>query len=108
MTFQEALQDPSLSHLHDAIRFLQENEDTILMPKKFMSSLKSILSLKVRRILTENPEMHTSSLKLLIAALTGVNEKIPPEMVLEITAHIIKEWETLTTYAKKEQALQAA
>ena len=56
----------------------------------------------------ENPDMHTSSLKLLIATLTGVNEKIPPEMVLKITAHIIKEWETLTTSAKKEQALQAA
>ncbi len=101
MSFEEALGDPSLSHFHEVIHFLEKNKDTILFPKKFMSGLKSILSMKIRRILKEQPDLQASPLKLLIETLIGVNEKLPPEMIIEITAHIIKEWETLTVSTKQ-------
>ena len=103
MTYEEALNDPSLAHFHDAILFLKENKDTIFFPKKFMAGLKYIVAQDIRETLHDNPDM--PPLKLLLTTLTGVNEKIPPEMVLEITAHIMKEWESLTAAAKKENEL---
>ena len=40
LSFEEALQDPTLAPLHEVIHFLEENEDKILFPKKYMTSCK--------------------------------------------------------------------
>jgi hypothetical protein len=100
MTFEDVLKDPSLSSFHEVVHFLEEKKDTILFPEKFMATLKDILARKIRRILSETPDMPL--IKVVITSLTGVNENIEPEMLLEITAFIIKEWEGLTV-SKQEK-----
>ena len=103
MTFDEALQDPSLSHYHEIIHFLEENEDTILFPTKYMMGLKHCVEQSIRELYNKNPKMPI--LLVVIESLSGMYDKLPPEMILEITAHIMKEWESLTIVAKKENEL---
>lgn len=100
MSFEEVLQDPSLSRFHEVIHFLEKNKNKILFPKKFMMSLKHIMKQKLIRLHRETPNMPL--IKVLITSLTGVNENIEPEMLLEITAFIIKEWEDLTVSKPQE------
>ncbi len=99
MTFEEALQDPSLTHYHEVIHFLEENEDKILFPKKYMMSLKQTVDLSLRELFQEAPDM--PHLKVLTTTFDGMNDKLPPEMILEITAYILKEWDNLSVTAPK-------
>lgn len=107
MTFEEALQDPSLSHYHEIIHFLEEDEDAILFPKKFMMSLKHIIEIDIRKLYKESPSMPL--LRVVLTSLEGVNENMTTEMILEITAHILKEWASLKEMtAQKASELQLA
>ncbi len=106
MTFEEALQDPSLTHYHEVIHFLEENKDTILFPEKYMMSLKLTVDLSLRQLFEEAPNMPL--LKVLINTFDGMNDKLPLEMILEITTHILKEWEKLSVSTQKTEQLQAA
>lgn len=100
MSFEEVLQDPSLSRFHEMIHFMRANKDKIFFPKKFMMSLKHIMEQKLIGIHRETPDMPL--IKVLITSLTGVNENIEPEMLLEITTFIIKEWEGLIVAKQQE------
>lgn len=99
MTFEEALQDPSLTHYHEVIHFLEENEDKILFPKKYMMSLKLTVDLSLKELFQEAPDMPL--LKVLTTTFDGMNDKLTSEMILEITAHILKEWEKLSLKTPK-------
>lgn len=93
MTFEEALQDPSMSEFHEVIHFLEKNKNTILFPTKFMMSMKDSVIRKLRKLYAETPDM--AFLNVVITTLTGRNENMTPEMILEITDFIIKEWQNL-------------
>lgn len=93
MTFEDALQDPSMSEFHEVIHFLEKNKNTILFPTKFMMSMKDSVIQELRKLYAETPDM--SFLNVVITTLTGRNENMTPEMILEITDFIIKEWQNL-------------
>lgn len=99
-TFEEALQDPSLSHFHEVIRFLEANGDKILFPTKFMMSMKDSVIRKLRKLHAETPDM--AFLNVVITTLTGRNENMTPEMILEITDFIMKEWQNLQQKASEK------
>ena len=94
LSFEEALQDPTLAHLHEVIHFLEDNEDKILFPKKYMTGLKSLVSRDIKSLFIENPNRTIS--KVVVTILDSLNDKLPSEMVLEITSFIIKKWENLS------------
>ena len=93
LTIEEVMQDKSLSGLLEAARFLEKNKDKIIFPKKYMMSLKHWVEEKVYRIYLNTPDMPL--LKVVIVGLDGLYEKLPPEMILEITDFIMKEWQSL-------------
>ena len=77
-----------------ATRFLEENKDKIFFPKKYLGGIKYTTGLRLDRLHAENPDMPL--VNVVITLLTGLNEKLPPEMILEITTFIIKEWQELS------------
>jgi hypothetical protein len=100
MTFEEALQDPSMSEFHEVIHFLEKNKNTILFPTKFMMSMKDSVIRKLRKLHAETPDM--AFLNVVITTLTGRNENMTPDMILEITDFIIKEWQNLQQKASEK------
>ena len=104
MTFEEALQDPSLTLIHEAIHFLEANEGKILFPVKYMGGLKHLVGQSLRRLYRQNPTMPIRA--VVVESLSGLNDQLTADMVLEITAFIIKEWENLTTSPQTVGELQ--
>ena len=104
MTFEDALQDPTMAHFHEAIHFLEENENKILFPKKYMAGLRSIVERDVKDLFEQSPS--TPPIQVVRTMLEGMNENLPSEMILEITAFILKEWISLTTSPQTVGELQ--
>ena len=78
---------------HDVIHFL-EHKDTPFSAEKQRALLETSLIIRMNRILAETP--NTSFLTFHIKTLTGLDEKISPEIISEITDFITKGWIELT------------
>ena len=94
LTLDEIMQDDSLSELRAVAIFLDTNKDKILFPEKFMGSLKNILSREMNELFDKSPDMPL--VNVVTAMLTGMNEKMSPQMILEITDFIISKWQNLS------------
>ena len=91
---KEIMYDSPESEVTGVIRFLEANKDTIFFPKKYLGGIKYTTGLRLDRLHAENPDMPL--VNVVITLLTGLNEKLPPEMILEITTFIIEEWQKLS------------
>ncbi len=96
LTFEEILADPSLERYHKAAHFFRENDDKIIFPDTFMSSLKSIVRRDLQNLAKEKP--HLSLSKVVTILLEGMNENMSADMIKEITAFILDKWENRTTF----------
>lgn len=95
-TFEEIIADPSLERFHKAAQFFKENENTIIFPEKFMTSLKSIVRRDLQNLHAENPRLPLS--KVVALMLEGMNENMSAEMIKDITAFILDKWENRTSF----------
>ena len=93
MTAEKVLQDPSLAHFHEAIHFMEKNKDKIFFPEKFMLNLKHWVTQDLKILYRKSPNMPL--LDVVITTLTGMNEKMTPEMITEITNFAMTKWESL-------------
>ena len=91
---ENVLNETSSPNLLAGIRFLEQKGDKIIFPKKYMACLKSLVSQDIKRLKIENPEMPIQ--KVIITILNGLNEKLPSDMLLEITEFAVKKWENPT------------
>ena len=94
LTLDEIMRDDSLSELRAVALFLDANKDKILFPEKFMGSLKNIVSREINELFDKSPD--TPLVNVVTAMLTGMNEKMSPQMILEITDFIINKWQNLS------------
>ena len=94
ITREEVMQNSTMSGLREAVLFLEKNKETIFFPKKYMGALKNVVARKVVKMVREEPKMPL--LKVIIAALDGLNENLPAEMITEITDFIIQERQRLS------------
>ena len=73
----------------------EKKDDLIFhIPKKYLGGIKYTTGLRLDRLHAENPDMPL--VNVVITLLTGLNEKLPPEMILEITTFIIEVWQELS------------
>ena len=92
---ENVLNEPSSPNFLEGLRFLEQKGDEIIFPKKYMTSLKSLVSQDIKRLKVENPEMPIQ--KVIVAILNGLSEKLPSDMLIEITEFAIKKWENPTS-----------
>lgn len=99
-TFEEALQNPAHQELWEVIHFLEEHEDDILFPDKFLASHKDAILQKIQCLHEETPAI---SLKdALLELLKGIPENVPAEMLIELTRFAIEQWEARKVVARLE------
>ena len=103
LTFEADLQDPTLAHLHEVIHFLEKNDGTILFPKKYKTGLKSLVSRDINRLFQEKSTMPIA--KVVATILDTLNDKLPSDMVLEITQFIIEKWENLSVETRHKRSV---
>ena len=107
LTFDDVLQTPELSHLHDLIHYLEKTPFQDIFPRKYEMSMEDFTIREVRTVFQDNPYC---SLKTVI---TMVLNKMPDDLadvlLLKMTKLIIKEWGTLSNAVViEERVLQAA
>ena len=94
MTYEEALQDPSIAEFHDFIRYVQKTPFSKMFPKKHQMSLLSIVGMDTRKLFIENPNLQIKTVVTTI--LQPLTEDIPAPLVLKLTKKIIQKWESLS------------
>jgi hypothetical protein len=91
-TFEEALKNPAHQDMWEAMRFLENHDDEILFPEKFLASNKESIRQKIQYLHKQSPAI---SLKTaLFEVLKDIPENIPANLLLEFTSFAIEQWET--------------
>lgn len=90
-TMTESLSDPKYTDFAESIRFLEENQDKILYQSKYLAAQKDFISEKVQNLKRTRAALPLKDVVSLL--LKGMPENISSDMLLDITRHIIAEWE---------------
>jgi hypothetical protein len=99
-TFVEALEDPTLTHLHDAIRSIQNKPFSQLFPKKHEITLTHVVEHNTLKLFDVNPNL---PIKMVIATIFApLTEDIPAPLMLKLTKKIIEKWESLSVSSLTE------
>lgn len=94
MTFEEALQDSSLAHIHEAIRFLEKTPNKDVFPKKHELSMIDLSVENAKEFFVKNPKM---ALKTVISTIiSSFDDDLSANLILKMTKSIIKEWQNLS------------
>lgn len=93
MSYEEILQDSSLAHMHEMVRYVHNKPLSQLMPKKHESSLTSWIEIKTVKLYTENPNMPIK--KVITTIFEPLTDDIPAPLMLKLTQHIIDLWAKL-------------
>jgi hypothetical protein len=107
MTFEEVLQDSSLAHLHEAIRFLEKTPNKDVFPKKYERSMIDLSVENTIELIGENPNM---PLKTVISTvISSFDDDLSADLILKMTKNIIKEWQNLppSFHQEKQKAIAA-
>ena len=101
MPFDEIMQNSELTHLHEIVSFLENNEDINLFPEKYNAALKQTISRKTDSLFSDNPS--TPIKKVITIILESLPDSLNSDILLEMTAFIIDEWNDLTHSLQKSQ-----
>ena len=107
MTEEEVLQDPSLSHFHEAIRFLKDKPNKDIFPKQYETA---IIDVSMQRLTEHFEKQPNVSFKTLLArVLTQLPADVTPLLLSKVVKEATEVWEELVTSTQKEnQTLTAA
>jgi hypothetical protein len=100
MTFDEALQNPSLSRFHEVIHYLQDTPNKDILPKKYEISMTDLAIEKTAKVFYTKPNMPFRSALTII--LQDLPEDLSTALVLKITEKIIEKWENLSMNFKQQ------
>jgi hypothetical protein len=91
LTFDEVLQKPELSHLHEAIHFLKEKDGECLFPRKRNEAIKHVVNQKVNSILQENNNIPLKQVMSLV--LDTLPNDLSSATLLNMTKLVIDKYE---------------
>ena len=99
LTFDEVLQDPSLSRFHELINYLEKTPNKEILPKKYEMSIQDLTTRKVQSLFDENPNMPLKNVLALV--MDYLPDDLSAKLLLKMTQIAIKKWEKLseTAYA---------
>ena len=107
MTYEEALQDPSMSEFHAIIKRLQTTPHSQIFPKKHEMTLLSVVEIDTRKLFIANPNLQIKTVVTTI--LQPLTDDIPAPLVLKLTKKIIQKWESLSaTLPQNNEVLTSA
>jgi hypothetical protein len=105
--FEEALQMPELSHLHDMMRYLENAHDSDIMPEKYEQGLEYLADKKTRLLFNENAMLPLKNVVSIV--LERLPNDVPALFLVKITQFIILQWGKLWDAAyQKERAVMVA
>jgi hypothetical protein len=99
-SWKEALENPSFSKYHEAIRYVQNTPFSLMFPKKHEATLMDVSVQKTMMIYKENPS--TPLKKVVNTIFESLTDDIPAPLILKITKKIIAKWTALSKEAQKE------
>lgn len=99
LTYEEMLQDASLSEIHSFIRKAQTLPPSQLIPQKHNRVLTSITAYKTRSLFFSNPSMPIK--KVITTIFEDLTDDIPAPLMLKLTKKIIAQWELLSAESQK-------
>ena len=83
-----------LTDLKEIALFLEKNKGKILMPRKFLIAVKSMIVQRVPEMYRNNP--NTSITEVVALILNGLDKRTDGDMLLKITKWIVQEWLSLS------------
>jgi hypothetical protein len=96
----EALENPSFSQFHEAIRYVQNTPFSLMFPKKHEATLIDIAIQKTINLHKENAS--TPLKKVVNMIFESLTDDIPAPLILKITKKIIEKWTALSKENEKE------
>jgi hypothetical protein len=93
-SFEEVLQDPSLSRFHELVNYLNNTPNKDVFPKKYEASIQNLVNQKVQTLFVEYPHLPS---EFMLSRLTRyLPEDLSPKLLLKMTKFATKKWEKLT------------
>lgn len=103
LTFDEVLQDPSLSRFHELINYLEKTPNKEILPKKYEMSIQDLTTRKVQSLFDENPHMPLKNVLALV--MDYLPDDLSAKLLLKMTQLAIKKWEKLSEVAYAETSV---
>ena len=106
MTAEEILNDPSLAHFHEAVRFMQRTPSKDIFPKKYEEGVIDVALETVFELFEENSKV--SLKKVLRLVIKHLPKDITPLLMSKVIQKAIEEWTDLVEEAQKESPMLVA
>jgi hypothetical protein len=91
LSFDEVLQTPELSHLHEVIHFLNEKQGECLFPRKRNEAIKFVVNQKISTILRDSPNITLKQVMSLV--LDTLPNDLSSTTLLSMTKFVIDKHE---------------
>ena len=92
-TFEAALQDASLGHLHEAIKSVKGKTGKEIFPQKYELSMISVALCDAEKLFEANPHLPLKTVVTTI--LASFADDLSADLIVKITQKIIAKWEHL-------------
>jgi hypothetical protein len=98
ITFDEVLQKPELSHLHEVIHFLNGKKEESLFPRKRDEAIKHVVNQKINTILEGQPNIPLKQVMSLV--LDTLPNDLSSATLLSLTKLVIDKYEKHGVHSK--------
>jgi hypothetical protein len=96
MGFEDALKDTSMVHLHEAILFVQNKPNSVLLPKKHEKSMTNLAISDTMKFFHQNPNMPLT--KVVATIIQSFPDDVSPSIIVKMTKKIVEKWESLSSF----------
>ena len=103
LTEDEILNDPSLAHFHEAVRFMQRTPSKDIFPKKYEAGVITAALDNLHELFEENP--NKSLRKILKDVIGRLPNDITPLLLSKVIQNVLEEWENLLAESQKESLM---
>jgi hypothetical protein len=104
-SFEEVLQNPSLSRFHELINYLDNTPNKDIFPKKYEASIQNLVNHRVKMLFVEYPHMPS---EFMLSRLTRYLPKdLSPKLLLKMTKFATKKWGKLTEMIVVEKPISS-
>jgi hypothetical protein len=94
--FEKALEDTSMAHLHEAILFVHNKPNSVLLPKKHEKSITNLAISDTVKLFRQDPYMPLT--KVVATIIQSFPDDIPSGIIVKMTKKIVEKWESLSSF----------